>query len=82
MKVIMNNFSVLEIEHCLLNEFPNTLSLNTMMKLDDTLTRNIVAKIKDSQIKRTRTIKKLKSLKTNLQTLNRFSGGVHVGSST
>jgi len=78
----MNNFSVLEIEHCLLNEFPNTLSLNTMMKLDDTLTRNIVAKIKDSQIKRTRTIKKLKSLKTNLQTLNRFSKSKHVGSST
>jgi len=52
MKVIVNNFSVLEIEHCLLNKFLDTLSSNTMIKLDDTLTRNIVAKIKDSQIER------------------------------
>jgi hypothetical protein len=66
MKVIMDNFSVLEIEHCLLNELLNTLSSNTMMKLDDTLTRNIVAKIKDLQIKRARTIKKLESLEASL----------------
>jgi len=77
MKVIVNNFDVLEIEHCLLDGLPDTLSSDTMMKLDDTLTRNIAAETEDSQIERARAIKKLKSLEAGLQTLNRFSRSKH-----
>ncbi len=78
----MNNFNVLGIKHCLLNELLDTLSPNTMMKLDNTLTRNIVAKIENSQIEKARTIKKLKSLETSLQTFNRFRKSKHASSST
>ena len=77
MKVIVDNFSVLGIEHCLLDGLPDTLSSDTMMKLDDTSTRNIAAEIEDFQIERARAIKKLKSLKIGLQTLNRFNRSKH-----
>jgi len=82
MKVIVDNFSVLGIEHCLLDGLPDTLSPDTVMKFDDTSTRNIAAETEDSQIERARAIKKLKSLEVGLQILNRFSRSKHAGWST
>lgn len=82
MKVIVDNFSVLGIEHCLLDGLPDTLSPDTVMKLDDTSTRNIPTETEDSQIERARAIKKLKSLEAGLQTLNRFNRSKHAGWST
>ena len=49
------------------------------MKLNDTSIRNIATETEDSQNKRVRAIKKLKSLKAGLQTLNRFSRSKHAG---
>ncbi len=72
MKVIVDNFSVLGIEHCLLDGLSDTFSPDTVMKFDDSLTRKIAAEAEDSQIERGRAIKKLKSLKAGLQTLNRL----------
>ncbi len=82
MKVIVDNFSVLGIENCLLDGLPDTLSPDTVMKLDDTSTRNIATETEDSQNERVRAIKKLKSLEAGLQTLNRFSRSKHAGWST
>ncbi len=82
MKVIVDNFSVLGIEHCLLDGLPDTLSPDTVMKLDDTSTRNIAAETEDSQNERVRATKKLKSLEAGLKTLNRFSRSKHAGWST
>jgi len=79
MKVIVDNFGVLGIEHCLLDRLPETFSPDTVMKLDDTLTRNIAAETEDSQIERGRAIKKLASLEAGLQILNRFSRNKHAG---
>ena len=61
----------------LLDGLSDTLSSDTVMKLDDTSTKNIAAEIEDSQIERVRAIKKLKSLEAGLQTLNRFSRSKH-----
>lgn len=66
MKVIINNFNILGIEYCFLNELPDTLSPDTMIKLDDTSIRNIAAEIEDSQIERARVIKKLNNLEVSL----------------
>lgn len=73
MKVTVNNFDVLRIESCILNELSDMFSSDMIMRLDDRLIRNIVAEIEESQIDRTRTIKKLNSLETGLQTLNRLN---------
>ncbi len=73
MKVTVNNFDVLRIECCILNELSDTFSSDMIMRLDDRLIRNIAAEIEESQIDRTRTIKKLNSLETGLQTLNRLN---------
>ena len=82
MKVIVDTFSVLGIEHCLSDGLPDTLSADTVMKLDDTSTSNIAAETEDSQIESARAIKKLKGLEACLQTLNRFNRSKHAGWST
>lgn len=69
----MNNFNVLRIKRCILNKLFNTFSSNIIIRLNNNLTRNIAAEIEESQIKRVRIIKKLKSFTTELQTLNRLS---------
>jgi len=48
MKVIVDNFSVLGIEYYLLDELLDTLSSDTIIKLDNTLIRNITVEIEDS----------------------------------
>lgn len=50
----------------LLDGLLDTLSPDTVMKLDDTSIKSIAAETKDSQIKRARAIKKLKSLGAGL----------------
>ncbi len=73
MKVMVDNFSVLGIESCILDGLSDTFSPDTVMRLDDSLIRNIAAETEESQIERARTIKKLTSLVAGLQTLNRLN---------
>ncbi len=73
MKVMVDNFGVLGIEGCILDGLSDTFSPDTVMRLDDRLIRNIAAETEESQIERTRTIKKLNSLEAGLQTLNRLN---------
>lgn len=79
MKVMVDNFGVLGIESCILDGLSNTFSPNTVMRLDDSVIRNIAAETEESQIERARTIKKLTSLVAGLQTLNRLNQNKLVG---
>ena len=73
MKVIVDNFAVIGIEHCLLDGLSETFSPDSVMKLDETVMRNIAAETEDSAIERAQAMKKLKSLEVALQTLNRHA---------
>ena len=73
MKVMVDNFGVLGIERCILDGLSDIFSPDMVMRLDDSLIRNIAAETEESQIERARTIKKLKSLEAGLQTLNRLN---------
>ncbi|KAL9126370.1 MAG: hypothetical protein Q9217_004572 [Psora testacea] len=73
MKVVVDNFSVLGIENCLLEGLSDTFSPDWVMKLEDSLVSRIAAETEDSQVERARAVKKLESLETGLQTLNQFS---------
>lgn len=70
MKVMVDNFGVLGIESCILDGLSDTFSPDMVMRLDDSLIRNIAIETEESQMERARTIKKLKSLQAGLQTLN------------
>lgn len=76
-KVVIHSHHLTRAFKPLLDGLPDTLSPDTVMKLDDTSTKNIAAETEDSQIERARAIKKLKSLEAGLQTLNRFSRSKH-----
>lgn len=73
MKVIVDNFAVIGIEHCLLDGLSETFSPDAVMKLDETVIRNIAAETEDSAIERAHAMKKSKSLEAALQTLNRLA---------
>lgn len=73
MKVLVDNFSVLAIENCLLSELANCASPERVMMLDDILIGNIAAETEDSLVERRRTTDKLHTLNGGMMTLNRFS---------
>ena len=79
MKVMVDNFALLGIEYCVLDGLSDILSPDTVMKLDETLTKEIAAETEDSQTERARTLKKLESLEAGLQTLNRFGRHKTIG---
>ena len=71
-KVLVDNFAVLGIENCLLNSLLETLSPDTVIKLDEYVISDIAAESEDSLTERARVTKKLKSLESGLQILNRL----------
>ena len=72
MKVLVDNFAVLGIENCLLSMLPEMFSPDTVMKLDEGLTKNIAKETEDSLQERARVTRKLESLEAGLKTLNRL----------
>lgn len=58
MKSLVDNFSVLTVEGCVIDKLTDCLSPETMMDLDDTLINNIAAETEDSRIERHRTTEK------------------------
>jgi hypothetical protein len=79
MKVMVDNFALLGIEYCLLDGLSDILSPDTVMRLDEKLTKEIATETEDSQTERARTLRKLGSLEAGLQTLNRFGRHKTVG---
>ena len=73
MKVLVDNFSVLAVEKCMLSDLSNVLSPDIVMKLDDDMVSKIAAESESSILERKRTTEELKSLEEGLVTLNRFS---------
>lgn len=72
MKVFVDNFAVLAIEHCLVSALSDVFAPEMVMKLDEGLVNNIAAETENSQTERARVTKKLTSLESGLQTLNRL----------
>jgi predicted transcriptional regulator len=78
-KVIVDNFTLLNIEYCFLDGLSDILSPDTVMRLNEKLIKEIAAEIEDSQTEKARTLRKLRSLEAGLQTLNRFGRHKIVG---
>ncbi len=73
MKVLVDNFSVLAVEKCMLSNLAEILSPDIVMKLSDDLVSAIAAESESSMLERQRTTEKLKTLQEGLVTLNRFN---------
>ena len=72
MKVLVDNFSVLAMENCLLQHLPEILSSEVIMGLADLTVEAIAAESDDVQKDRSETLVKLKSLEGGLATLKYF----------
>ena len=73
MKVLVDNFSVLAVEKCMLSNLGHILSPDIVMRLSDDLVSAIAAESESSMLERQRTTEKLKTLQEGLLTLNRFN---------
>ncbi len=73
MKVLVDNFSVLAVEKCVLSDLANCLSPERVMMLGDGLIGNIASETENSLNERRRTTEKLQTLNKGMLTLNRFN---------
>ena len=73
MKVLVDNFSVLAVENCMLSDLAHILSPDVVMKLNDDSVSAIAAESEDSMLERQRSTEKLKTLQEGLVTLNHLS---------
>ena len=73
LKALVDNFAVLAIEHCVIENIPTIFTPDVAMNLDEKVLRNIAAQSTGSKAERDRTSAKLKSLELGLQTLNRLA---------
>ncbi len=73
MKVLVDNFSVLAVEKCMLSDLAHVLSPDLIMRLGDDLVSAIAAESESSILERQRTTEKLKTLQGGLVKLNHFS---------
>lgn len=69
MKTLVDNFSVLSIEKCLLQQLPKMLTPEVVIGLEDAEVESIAAESEESQLERSRTTEKLKVLKSTLKVL-------------
>jgi hypothetical protein len=69
MKTVVDNFSVLAVEKCLLKRLPDVLSPRTAGSLDDVTVSQIAAESEESRLERSRTTRKLDILKPALVVL-------------
>ncbi|KAL9616956.1 MAG: hypothetical protein Q9160_008226 [Pyrenula sp. 1 TL-2023] len=72
-KKIVDDFSVLAIEECLLTKLPGLLSPEVIMELDDETIESIAAETEDSKTERARATEKLNGLRKTLDHLRRLS---------
>ncbi|KAI4161555.1 MAG: hypothetical protein L6R39_000045 [Caloplaca ligustica] len=73
MKVLIDNFSVLAVEKCMLSDLADILSPDSVMKLGDELVSAIAAESENSMLERQRTTKALSKLQEGLVALKRFN---------
>ncbi len=69
MKTLVDNFSVLAVEKCLVKQLPDLLSPKTVTSLDDATVTNIAAETEESRLERSRATHKLKVLEQALEVL-------------
>lgn len=69
MKTLVDDFSVLAVEKCLVKRLPDLLSPKTIAGLDDTTITNIAAETEESRLERSRATEKLKVLESTLLVL-------------
>ncbi len=69
MKTMVDDFSVLAIEKCLVRRLPDLLSPETIVGLDDATISNIAAETEESRLERSRATEKLKVLESTLVVL-------------
>ncbi|KAL8882038.1 MAG: hypothetical protein Q9192_007662, partial [Flavoplaca navasiana] len=73
MKVLVDNFSVLAVEKCLLRDLANILSPDIIIKLSDGEVNALAAESETSMLERRRATDDLTTLQEGLTVLNRFS---------
>lgn len=73
MKVLIDNFSVLVVEKCMLSDLADILSPDIIIGLDRDLVNAIAAESESSKLERQRTMAELKTLEEGLEELKRFS---------
>jgi hypothetical protein len=66
MKTLIDDFSVLAVEKCLLQQLPELFSPKTVISLDDTLTARVAAETDESRTERAEIVQKLRVLETAL----------------
>ncbi|KAL8888174.1 MAG: hypothetical protein Q9215_004354 [Flavoplaca cf. flavocitrina] len=73
MKVLVDNFSVLAVEKCLLRDLADILSPDIIIKLSDDEVNALAAESETSMLERRRATDDLTTLQEGLTVLNRFS---------
>lgn len=66
MKTLIEDFSVLAVEKCLLQQLPDLFSPRALIMFEDSLTAKVAGEADESKIERTETIQKLRILQTSL----------------
>ena len=79
MKVLVDNFSVLAVEKCLLRDLADILSPDIVSKLSDDEVNALAAESETSMLERRRATDDLTTLQEGLTVLNRFSRSSGVG---
>ncbi|KAI4233703.1 MAG: hypothetical protein LQ349_004242 [Xanthoria aureola] len=73
MKVLVDNFSVLAVERCMLSDLADILSPDIIIKLSDKEVYDLAAESETSVLERQRATEELKVLEEGLTALNRFN---------
>jgi hypothetical protein len=81
MKTMVDNFSALAVEKCLVKRLPDLLSPKTIMTLDDETVTRIAAEREESKIERARVTDKLKVLESALVVLRSLDRHKLIGES-
>ncbi|KAL8635246.1 MAG: hypothetical protein Q9226_009373 [Calogaya cf. arnoldii] len=82
MKVLVDNFSVLAVEKCILSDLAAILSPDIIINISDDEVNALAAESETSGLERRRATEELKTLQEGLKELNRFSRFRDAGDST
>ena len=72
MKTLVDNFAVLGVEFCLLEDLMHVFAPETVMQLDNDLIKSIAAESDASMMERSRTAEKSRVFENSLHILNRY----------
>lgn len=73
LKVLVDNFSILAVERCLLMDLASILSPDVVMKLDENVVEAIATEPESFGVERQRATDKLRTMREGLMTLNQFN---------